>query len=141
MARSWGNVGEDIVGEDIVGALTAQTLPYSMAGSALATLPLSSTGQAYKINLQRAMRPDRIVINRVHAASVAVTQVQIGTIALNCSDGVIDGDCFAPDAVGTDIKAVTTATPSLPVIITIMNKTAGALPNLSVAIFGPSVAA
>jgi hypothetical protein len=138
---------EDIVGEDdgndvISGAqgqkLLAKNLPQSFVGVPLTTITASSTGQSIAVPVLRNIRPDRLVIDRVQAASALVYDIRIGTVSLNASSNPVPGDMFAPDAVGTSIRCTETATPSVGITIIIGNRTATAITSISCGFIGPS---
>lgn len=142
--------GYDIVGlTDIVGAAVAKAmkqhgkresvdasqLPVSFVGIPVTTL--STTPLNIQVPIQRNLRPDRLVIDRVAAATINIQDVKIGTISLNASVNPIPADAFAPDAIGTAIRAVTTATPSVGIQVTAFATTG--TPVLRGAFFGPSM--
>lgn len=145
---------EDIVGyndevgfDSIVGAVVkamkrgkgnevdASTLPISFVG--VPVTALTTALSTIQIPIQRALRPDRLVIDRVQAATIDVQDLKIGTISLNASVNPIPGDAFAPDAIGTAIRAVTTAVPAVGMQITV--KASTGTPTLRACIFGPSM--
>ncbi len=133
------DVGDD---DTIQGAggrkLIARNLPQSFIGAPLTTITASSTGQSIAMPVLRNLRPDRIVLDRVQAASALVYDLRIGTISLNASSNPVPGDMFAPDAVGTSIRCVETATPSVGITIVVGNRTAVAITSLAIGIIGPS---
>ena len=150
----WEYVGDDDDGvgadDDIVGAaqgapkkraLRADNLPQSIVGTPLTTIPASSTGTLIQVPIQRNIRPDRIIFDRVQAASLLVYQISIGTTNLLASGNPIPGDAFAPDAMGAQIRAVETATPSVGLSLVIGNRTASAVTGFCAAIIGPSTKA
>lgn len=117
------------------GAVNAKDLPISFVG-----IPVTSLTTALvtvQIPIQRNLRPDRLVIDRVQAAAIDVQDLKIGTISLNASVNPIPADAFAPDAIGTAIRAVTVATPAVGMQITV--KASAGTPVLRGAIFGPSM--
>lgn len=129
-------------GVDIVGAsggrqrsTNAAKLPVSFVGIPRTTL--STTPQAIQVPIQRAIRPDRLVFDRTAAATLLVHDVKVGTISLNASINPIPGDAFSPDAMGTAIRAVVTATPAVGIQIT-LSVTTGT-PVVGGAFFGPSL--
>ena len=143
----YDDVGADIVGEDdgvdtVSGGdgrkLLARNLPQSFVGIPATDIAASTTGQAISVPVLRNIRPDRLVIDRVHAASVNVVDIKIGTVSLNASGNPVPGDMFAPDAVGTSIRATETATPSVGITLTIANRTAVAVSKFSAGFIGPS---
>lgn len=139
---------EDIVGDDdgdtqtVSGAggakLLARNLPQSFVGVPLTTIAASTTGQSIAVPVLRNVRPDRLVIDRVQAASLTVVDIRIGTVSLNASGNPVPADMFAPDAVGTSIRATETATPSVGLTLVIGNRTAGAITQFSAGFIGPS---
>jgi hypothetical protein len=141
-------MGYDIVGSlgygtDEVGAdVDANSCPVSVAGSAVTASLAAGASLAGTISVTRQIRPDRFVLNRVIAASLNFTALTVGTVALIASQGgEVDGDVFAPDAVGTALRATVSATPSLPINFTLRNKSAVAVTNISVSVIGPSLSA
>lgn len=137
---------EDIVGDDdtdVVSGeggrkLLAKNLPQSFVGIPTTTVAASTTGQSISVPVLRNIRPDRLVIDRVHAASTNVVDIKIGTVSLNASGNPVPGDMFAPDAVGTSIRATETATPSVGITLTVANRTAVAITGFSAGFIGPS---
>lgn len=133
------DVGDD---DTVVGAggrpLLAKNLPQSFAGMPLTTIAASSTGTSIALPVLRNLRPDRIVFDRVQAASALVYDVRIGTVSLNASSSPVPGDMFAPDAVGTSIRCVETATPSVGITLVIGNRTAVAITSMTAGVIGPS---
>lgn len=139
---------DEIVGDDDTGGgevagvggqkLMAKSLPQSFVGIPATTIAASTTGQQIVVPVLRNIRPDRLVIDRVHAASVNVVDIRIGTISLNASGNPVPGDMFAPDAVGTSIRATETATPSVGITLTVANRTASAIAGFSAGFIGPS---
>lgn len=133
------DVGDDDVVSGVGGKkLLAKNLPQSFVGAPLTTITASSTGQSIAVPVLRNIRPDRIVLDRVQAASALVYDMRIGTVSLNASSSPVPGDMFAPDAVGTSIRCVETATPSVGITIVVGNRTAVAITSLTVGIIGPS---
>ena len=128
-------------GSDIVGAsgrkrsVNAGQLPVSFVG--IPRTALSTTPLAIQVPIQRAIRPDRLVFDRTQAATLLVHDVKVGTISLNASVNPIPGDAFAPDAMGTAIRAVVTAVPAVGIQIT-LSVTTGT-PTVGGAFFGPSM--
>jgi hypothetical protein len=137
---------EDIVGgyEDEVGAdgaVDAKRLPQSFVGMPPTDIPISSPGLAIDVPVLRNIRPDRLVFDRVQAASALLYDMKVGTVSLNASRNPIPGDAFAPDAVGTAIRAVEVATPSVGINLVIGNRTATLITKMVAGIFGPSMRA
>lgn len=144
----------EIVGwDDIVGAedgetdvvagvggklLDAKKLPQSFVGIPATTIAASATAQNIAVTVLRNIRPDRLVIDRAQALQVNVRDIRIGTVSLNASGNPVPGDMFAPDAVGTSIRATETATPSIGITLVIDNRTAGAIAGFSAGFVGPS---
>lgn len=128
-------------GTDIVGksgrkpTANAAQLPVSFVG--IPRTALSTTPLAIQVPIQRAIRPDRLVFDRTAAATLLVHDVKVGTISLNASINPIPGDAFSPDAMGTAIRAVVTATPAVGIQIT-LSVTTGT-PTVGGAFFGPSL--
>lgn len=127
---------EDVAGDDIVGGEAAK-LPQSIVGSVPVTVG-ASLPATISIPVQRNLRPDRIFIDRVQAASLLVTSFSIGTVNLFLSGGSVPADMFSPDAQGAQIRALETATPSVGITIGVLNKTAVAITNFAIGILGPS---
>lgn len=133
---------QQISGGDIVGAsgrgrqkVSASSLPISFVGIPVTTL--STAYATIQIPIQRAIRPDRLVIERVGGPTIDVLDIKVGTISLNASVNPVPADCFAPDAMGTALRAVVTATPAVGMQITV--KSTAATPVLRGAFFGPSM--
>lgn len=130
-----------ISGGDIVGAsgrrqkVSAASLPISFVG--LPVTVLSTSYATIQIPIQRSIRPDRLVIERVGGPTIDVLDIKVGTISLNASVNPVPADCFAPDAMGTALRAVVTATPAVGLQITVKSTTA--TPTLRGAFFGPSM--
>lgn len=130
-----------ISGGDIVGAsgrkqkVSASSLPISFVGIPVTTL--STSYATIQIPIQRALRPDRLVIERVGGPTIDVLDIKVGTVSLNASVNPVPADCFAPDAMGTALRAVVTATPAVGMQITV--KSTAATPVLRGAFFGPSM--
>ena len=138
---------EDIVGDDgdtdtISGAggkkLLARNLPQSFVGVPLTTIAASSTGTNIAVPVLRNLRPDRLVIDRVQAASALIYDIRIGTVSLNASANPVPGDMFSPDAVGTSIRCTETATPSVGITLVVGNRTATAITTMAAGFIGPS---
>lgn len=135
-----------VSGHDIVGAAAAKrtkvnagSLPVSFVGVPRTNIPASSTGTVIQVPIQRAIRPDRFVIGRSEiTAGALVYDIKVGTISLNASVNPVPGDAFAPDAMGTAIRAVVTAVPAVGIQLTIGNSTAVAF-TFGAAFFGPSM--
>lgn len=120
-------------------AVDARKLPQSFVGSPLSTIPASSTGTIIAVPIQRQLRPDRYVIDRIQAAQALVYDIRVGTISLNASVNPIPGDAFAPDAVDTAIRAVVSATPAVGIQLSIGERTGVAITNFTSGFFGPSM--
>jgi hypothetical protein len=143
----WDEVGED--DEEIVGGggngggrkVRADQLPQSIVGIPLTTIPLSSTGVVIQVPLQRNIRPDRLVLDRVQAQSALIYQMSIGTTNLLANGNPIPGDMFSPDSVCGKIRAAETATPSVGLTLIVGNRTATAITSFTAAIVGPSTKA
>lgn len=144
----------EIIGADIIGAqndgyfdsvegderaVQASSLPQSFVGMPLTTIPASSTGESIDVPVLRNIRPDRLVFDRVQAASALLYDMKVGTVSLNASRSPVPGDAFAPDAIGTAIRAVEVATPSVGINLVIGNRTAVAITSMTAGIFGPSM--
>lgn len=117
----------------------AKKLPQSFVGVPLTTIPAGSTGTTIQVNVQRQIRPDRFVMDRIQAAQALVYDIKVGTISLNASTQPIPGDAFAPDAVDTAIRAVVSAIPAVGIQINIGERTGVAISNFTAAFFGPSL--
>jgi hypothetical protein len=129
-------------GNDIVGAsgggrqkVSASSLPISFVGVPVTVL--STSYVTIQVPIQRALRPDRLVVSRVEAATIDILDIKVGTISLNASVNPVPADCFAPDAMGTALRAVVTATPAVGLQITV--KATTATPSMRAAFFGPSM--
>lgn len=120
-------------------AIDARKLPMSFVGVPLSTIPASSTGTIVAVPIQRQLRPDRFVLDRIQAAQVLVYDIRVGTISLNASVNPIPGDAFAPDAVDTAIRAVVSATPAVGIQLSIGERTGSAITNFTAGFFGPSM--
>lgn len=120
-------------------AIDARRLPQSFVGVPLTTIPASSTGTIIAVPIQRQLRPDRFVLDRIQAAQALVYDIRVGTISLNASVNPIPGDAFAPDAVDTAIRAVVSATPAVGIQLSIGERTAVAITNFTAGFFGPSM--
>lgn len=139
--------GLDIIGDDAPGSapaprgrkVDAKRLPQSFVGVPLTTIPASSTGTTIQVNVQRQIRPDRFVMDRIQAAQALVYDIKVGTISLNASTQPIPGDAFAPDAVDTAIRAVVSAIPAVGIQVNIGERTGVAITNFTGAFFGPSL--
>lgn len=117
------------------GQVNAKDLPISFVGIPVTTLATTLT--TIQVPIQRNIRPDRLVIDRVAAATINIQDVKIGTISLNASVNPIPADAFAPDAIGTAIRAVTVATPAVGIQVQAFATTG--TPVLRGAFFGPSM--
>ncbi len=130
-------------GNDIVGAsarsgrqkVSASSLPISFVGLPITTLSTAIVN--IQVPIQRAIRPDRLVIERVGGPTINIYDIKVGTVSLNASVNPVPADCFAPDAMGTALRAVVTAVPAVGIQLTV-NATA-ATPVLRGAFFGPSM--
>jgi len=136
--------GTDIIGEDGAGSndrnvRRARDLPQSFIGVPLTNIPASSTGTIIAVPIQRQIRPDRFVIDRVIAAQALVYDIRVGTVSLNASVNPVPGDAFAPDAVDTAIRAVVSAIPAVGLQLSIGERTGVAITNFSAGFFGPSL--
>lgn len=120
-------------------AIDARRLPQSFVGVPLTTIPASSTGTIIAVPIQRQLRPDRFVLDRIQAAQALVYDIRVGTISLNASVNPIPGDAFAPDAVDTAIRAVVSATPAVGIQLSIGERTAVQITNFTAGFFGPSM--
>jgi hypothetical protein len=138
---------EDIVGDDdeVSGTVSngrqrilAKNLPQSFVGIPTQTIGASAANVGIQVPVLRNIRPDRLVIDRVQAASLNVNNIAIGTISLNASANPVPADMFAPDAVGTSIRFLATASPSVGITLTVTNRTATAVTNFSAGFIGPS---
>jgi hypothetical protein len=102
-----------------------------------AGIPRSSIAAAGTYDAQitnsEPFRPDRIVLNTA-AQALDVTNVRIGTKSLNVTSNPISGNCFAEDAVGTQLQGYT-AQPGVGFVISFANNTAGAI-TTSGGVFG-----
>ena len=135
--------GGEVAGDPMPGTngqVDANSLPQNFA----ATVPQSIAASAVRVQIElkplRVIRPDRIVFDRVQAASLLLDDVKIGTTSLNASNGSIQADAFAPDAQGTSMRATMTASQNLSIYFVVTNKTAVAVNNVSVGVIGPSMA-
>jgi hypothetical protein len=72
----------------------------------------------------------------VEAATIDILDIKVGTISLNASVNPVPADCFAPDAMGTALRAVVTATPAVGLQVTAKGTAAT---SLRAAFFGPSM--
>lgn len=137
--------GDDEVGADIVGAVQkavrANKLPQSIVGAPLTNIPASSAGTTIQFRIQRDIRPDRLVLDRVQASMALVYQLSVGTVNLIASSDPVPGDMFAPDAVGTSFRAVETASPSIGITLVVGNRFAVQITSLAAGIVGPSMRA
>lgn len=139
---------EDIVGDDDGGIdtvsgnqgqkLLAKNLPQSFVGIPPTVIIASSTGQSIAVPVLRNLRPDRLVLDRVQAASLLVYDIRIGTVSLNASANPVPGDMFSPDAVGTSMRCTETATPSVGITLILGNRTAVAVSPAVGGFIGPS---
>lgn len=127
--------GSDIVGKGGAKKVNAAQLPVSFVGVPITTL--STATATIQVPIQRQIRPDRLVIDRVAAATINIQDIKIGTISLNASVNPVPADCFAPDAMGTAIRAVVTAQPAVGIQLTVFAQTG--TPVLRAAFFGPSL--
>ena len=121
--------------------LNAKKLPQSFIGAPLTNIPASSTGVIIQVPVLRNIRPDRWVFDRVQAASALVYDVKIGTVSLNASANPMPADAWAPDAVGTSMRAVMTASPSVGIQLNIGNRTAVQIDSFAAGCIGPSTMA
>lgn len=119
--------------------VNARQLPMSFVGVPLSAIPASSTGTIVAVPIQRQLRPDRFVLDRIQAAQALVYDIRVGTISLNASVNPIPGDAFAPDAVDTAIRAVVSATPAVGIQLSIGERTGVAITNFTGGFFGPSM--
>jgi hypothetical protein len=141
-ADDLGEFLDSVRGADIIGKagggrrkVNAAQLPVSFVGVPVTALTVANL--AIQVPIQRQIRPDRFVIDRVVAATVNVLDIKVGTVSLNASVNPVPGDCFAPDAMGTAIRAVVTATPAVGIQIVVAASTG--TPTLRAAFFGPSM--
>ncbi len=137
--------GADIVGDDAPQAsgqrrkIRARDLPQSFVGVPLSAIPANSTGTIIAVPIQRQLRPDRFVVDRVQAAQCLVYDIRVGTISLNASVNPVPADAFAPDAVDTAIRAVVSAIPAVGLQISIGERIGVAVTNFTAGFFGPSM--
>lgn len=131
--------GSEVAGDVMPNGVPADSLPQNFAASVPQTVAAGASRVNLEIKLLRVLRPDRLVFDRVQAASLLVDDVKIGTTSLNASVGSIQADAFAPDANGTSMRATVTGSPMLSINVTVSNKTATAIPNCSVGAIGPSM--
>ncbi len=123
------------------GGVRADSLPQSIVGIPLTTIGASSTGVSIQVPLQRNIRPDRLVFDRVQAQSALLYQMAIGTTNLLANGNPVPGDMFSPDSVCGKIRAAETATPSVGLTLVVGNRTAVAITSFTAAIVGPSTKA
>lgn len=128
-------VGADIVGGSGKRKVSAASLPVSFVG--IPPTAMATTYATIQVPIQRAIRPDRLVIDRVVAATIDILDIKVGTVSLNASVNPVPADCFAPDAMGTAIRAVVTAVPAVGIQVTAKSTTG--TPTLRGAFFGPSM--
>lgn len=117
--------------------LKASSLAKGFAGCAAISLGavLGATAIA-TFNLNMQMRPDRLIIPDAVAPSVNVLDWRVGAISLNASADSACGDAFRKDAVA-ELRGVVSATPSLPIKVTLENNTAVAVNTIKLCIIGP----
>jgi hypothetical protein len=130
--------GADIIGKAAGGGrrkVNAAQLPVSFVGIPITALSVSQLN--IQVPIQRQIRPDRFVIDRVLAATINIHDIKVGTVSLNASVNPVPGDCFSPDAMGTAIRAVVTATPAVGIQVTASSTTG--TPSIRAAFFGPSM--
>lgn len=136
-----GDDDEIVGGSGRGGKVRAENLPQSIVGVPLTTIPISSTGVVIQVPLQRNIRPDRLVFDRIQAQSAVLYQMSIGTTNLLANGNPVPGDMFAPDSTCGKIRAAETATPSVGLTLIVGNRTATAITNFTAAIVGPSTKA
>lgn len=134
----------DIVGgyDEEVGAddqtpqqIQANSLPKHFAGAGPNTIGASTTS-VFTFNLNMALRPDHFVIPDAVCPSVAVVNIAIGAISINCAADPAPGDMFKHDAT-CKMRAAVSGTPSVPVKATLLNLTTTAIPAVYLGIVGP----
>lgn len=89
-----------------------------------------------QITVSEPFRPDRIVLSAA-AQALDVTNVKIGTKSLNVTSNPISGNCFAEDAVGTDLQGYT-AQPGVGFVISVTNNTVASI-TTGGGVFGPAL--
>lgn len=141
-----GVAGDQIVGADmqIVGAqgLPArgitrvnQPLQRVMAGVPQQAIAAGASFAA-NIVVSEAFRPDRIIVNTASWA-LNITNIRIGTKALNVTSNPVSGECFARDSVGGYLQGYT-AQPGVGFTIEFTNPTAASI-TCSGGVIGPGL--
>lgn len=126
--------GDDGGGQP-VEKLNARDLPIGFAGCALVTVPASgSVVQTFNLNM--VMRPDVYILEDAVAPNVTVADIKVGAISLNASADAACGDAFRHNTVSR-LKGAVSGTPSVPVKVTLTNKTTNALLLVGGCLKGP----
>jgi hypothetical protein len=128
-----------VSGDRAPRTVKASQLPQSFVGVPLTSIT-NGTSATIQVPVQRNIRPDRFVIDRVQAAKLMVYDIKVGTVSLNASVNPVPGDMFAPDAVGTSIRALEVATPSVGLSVTLYNGDTAAM-SPKAGFIGPSMKA
>lgn len=133
----------DALGEDApaggspkVVTLNAKNLPIGFAGADTATVPASSS-VTFTFSLDVLLRPDILVIEDAVAPNVMVTDIRVGPISINATSGKgACGDAFRGNST-SPLRAAVAGTPSVPVKVTLMNKTTTAIALAALCLKGP----
>jgi hypothetical protein len=133
----------DIVGayDEEVGAegdpqqVRAQDLPRHYAGAGPNTIAAGQSA-TFTFNLNMQLRPDHLVVPDAVAPNVAVVGVNIGAVSLNASADPAPGDMFRHDQT-CKMRGAVSGSPSVPIKVTLLNLTSGAIPAVYLGIVGP----
>lgn len=122
-------------------ATDARVLPQSFVGIPYTPFAAPGEQQYIQIDIQRDLRPDRMVLPFSAAENFLVRDVRVGTVSLNASLNPAVGNAWGPTVFGTRLRGQVTATPSVGISLSI-ERAPWALAEGSIifagAIFGPS---
>jgi hypothetical protein len=118
-----------------VTKLDAKDMPIHFAGCATITLGASTTG-TLSFNLDMLMRGDWLILTTAVATKVNVQDYRVGAISVNASSDGACGDAFQHNTTSR-LKPAVSGSPSVPIKVTLLNKTTDAITLVSACLKGP----
>ena len=134
-AAIYDELGADANPSTPVQELDAKTMPQHFAGAATITLGASTTG-TLTFNLDLLMRGDWLILESAVATKVNVQDYRVGAISMNASSDGACGDAFQHNTT-SKLKPAVPGTPSVPIKVTLLNKTTDAITLVSACLKGP----